>query len=48
MQFRIISLPQFRAAASEVDTAGDFAPDRKLRKFDVFFSSISPHEGRTT
>lgn len=42
MNFRIISLPPFRAVASGVDKVGDFADDGILRSFDNFFSSVEP------
>ncbi|MHA6530782.1 GyrI-like domain-containing protein [Paenibacillus sp. BAC0078] len=42
MNFRIISLPSFKAVISGVDKAGDFADNGVLRSFDKFFSSITP------
>ena len=42
MEFRIISLPPFKAATSGVDTEFNFSPEGKLGKFDAFFSSVQP------
>ncbi len=44
MDFRVISLPSFKAAVSGVDTICDFAENGILRKFDNFFSAIAPKE----
>lgn len=44
MEFRIISLPPFKAATYGVDTSFDFSPDGKLGKFDAYFSSIQPSD----
>ncbi len=41
--FRIISLPPFRAASSEADPNCDFdTPDGALRRFSAYFSVIKP------
>ncbi|AIQ65532.1 hypothetical protein PSTEL_22850 [Paenibacillus stellifer] len=40
--FRIISLPPFKAVASEVDKEFDFSSTGKLGIFDAFFSTITP------
>ncbi len=42
MEYRIISLPPFRAASSGLDQAGDFAEDGLLHRFDRYFSAIKP------
>lgn len=42
MQFRIISLPSFKAVTSEVDKEFDFSSTGKLGKFDAFFSKLTP------
>lgn len=42
MEFRIISLPQFRASSSGVDKNFDFSPNGILGKFDAYFSVIKP------
>ncbi|MBY9077356.1 hypothetical protein KIH86_15325 [Paenibacillus sp. HN-1] len=42
MKFRIISLPPFKAVASEADKEFDFSSTGKLGKFDAFFSTITP------
>jgi hypothetical protein len=42
MDFRIVSLPPFRAASSGPDPLGDFSPDGVLGRFDDFFSGIRP------
>lgn len=42
MEFRIIYLPPFQAAVSEVDTICDFSPDSILGKFEKYFSAIQP------
>lgn len=42
MEYRIISLPPFRAASSGVDTVGDFSEGSLLWKFDQYFSKIRP------
>lgn len=42
MEYRIISLPPFRAASSRLDTAGDFSEDGLLFRFDRYFSAIRP------
>ena len=42
MEYRIISLPPFRAASSGLDQIGDFAEDSRLGKFDRYFSAITP------
>lgn len=42
MQFRIISLPSFKAVTSEVDKEFNFSSTGKLGKFDAFFSKITP------
>ena len=42
MEFRIISLPPFRAASSGVDKAFDFSPEGILGKFNEYFSAITP------
>lgn len=40
--FRIISLPPFKAASSGVDRNFDFSPQGILGKFDAYFSAIRP------
>lgn len=40
MDFRVISLPSFKAATSGVDTNFDFSSDGILGKFDRYFSNI--------
>lgn len=40
MEFRIISLPAFKAASSGVDKNFDFSPNGVLGKFDSYFSAI--------
>jgi len=42
MEFRIISLPPFKAATSGVDKNFDFSADGILGKFDAYFSAIKP------
>ena len=42
MEFRIISLPDFKAASSGVDKNFDFSPAGALGKFDAYFSAIKP------
>jgi len=42
MDFRIISLPPFKAASSGVDKNFDFSADGILGKFDAYFSAIKP------
>lgn len=42
MQFRIISLPAFKAASSGVDGNFDFSPNGILGKFSEYFSAIKP------
>ena len=42
MDFRIIALPAFKAAASGVDKEFNFSPEGVLGKFDTYFSSIIP------
>lgn len=42
MNFRIISLPPFKAVTSGLDKIGDFADDGVLSRFDHFFSSVTP------
>lgn len=42
MNFRIISLPPFKAVTSGLDKVGDFSDNGVLRNFDHFFSSITP------
>lgn len=42
MEFRIISLPAFKAATSGVNKDFDFSPTGVLGKFDTYFSSIKP------
>lgn len=40
MEFRIISLPPFKAATSGVDKQADFSRESVLGKFDAYFSAI--------
>lgn len=42
MEFRIISLPPFRAASSGVVQDFDFSPEGALGKFNSYFSAITP------
>lgn len=42
MEFRIISLPAFKAASSGVDKHFDFSLEGTLGKFDTYFSAIKP------
>lgn len=42
MNFRIISLPPFKAVTSGVDKIGDFSDDGILSSFDNFFSGVTP------
>lgn len=42
MNFRIISVPQFKAASSGVDKNFDFSSNGILGKFDTYFSAIKP------
>ncbi len=42
MDFRIISLPPFKAASSGVDKEFDFSFNGILGKFDKYFSAINP------
>lgn len=42
MQFRIISLPAFKAVSSGVDRNFDFSPNGILGKFSEYFSAIKP------
>lgn len=42
MQFRVISLPPFTAAASEVSPQFDFSPESILGQFNAYFSAIRP------
>ncbi len=44
MEFRIISLPPFKAASSGVDKDFDFSPSGILGKFDNYFSNIKPSD----
>ena len=44
MEFRVISLPVFKAASSGVDRSFDFSPNGILGKFDMYFSSIVPSD----
>ena len=44
MEFRIISLPQFKVASSGVDKEFNFSSDGILGKFDKYFSAIKPSE----
>lgn len=42
MEFRIISLPAFKAASSGADRNFDFSPKGILGKFSEYFSAIKP------
>lgn len=42
MNFRIISVPQFKVASSGVDKNFDFSSNGILGKFDTYFSAIKP------
>lgn len=42
MDFRIISLPSFRAASSGLVREFDFSPEGVLGKFNEWFSAITP------
>lgn len=42
MEFRIISLPPFKAASSGVDKDFDVSEEGILGKFDLYFSKIQP------
>jgi len=42
MEFRIVSLPPFKAASSGVDKNFDFSEEGILGKFDAYFSDIKP------
>lgn len=42
MEFRVISLPAFKAASSGVDKYFDFSSEGLLGKFDTYFSAIKP------
>lgn len=44
MDFRIISLPPFKAASSGVDKEFDFTSSGVLGKFDKYFSEIKPSD----
>lgn len=44
MEFRIISLPSFKAASSGLDKNFDFSPTGILGKFNTYFSAIKPLE----
>lgn len=44
MEFRLISLPPFKAATSGVDKEFDFSSNGILEKFDKYFSAIKPLE----
>lgn len=44
MEFRIVSLPSFKAASSGVDSQFDFSPEGILGKFNDYFSAIKPSE----
>lgn len=44
MEFRIISLPAFKAASSGVDRNFDFSPSGTLGKFNKYFSAIMPSD----
>ncbi|WP_346879364.1 hypothetical protein [Clostridium sp. UBA3061] len=41
MDFRIISLPPFKAASSGIDKEFNFSPDGILGKFNKYFSAIN-------
>lgn len=42
MEFRIISLPDFKAASSGIDKCFDFSSEGVLGRFDNYFSAIKP------
>ena len=42
MEFRIISIPPFRAAASEISHDFDFSENTVLGRFCAYFSAITP------
>lgn len=42
MEFKVISLPPFKAVSSGVDREVDFSPEGILGKFDQFFSKHKP------
>jgi len=42
MEFRVISLPAFKAASSGVDQNFDFSPEGVLGKFEAYFTAIEP------
>lgn len=44
MEFRLISLPPFKAASSGVDINFDFSPNGILGKFNEYFSVIKPSD----
>ncbi len=44
MEFRVISLPPFKAASSGVDKEFNFSANGILGKFDKYFSEIKPSE----
>lgn len=44
MEFRIISLPPFKAAVSGVDKEFDYSENGILGKFDKYFSAIKPSD----
>jgi hypothetical protein len=44
MEFRITSLPPFRASSSGVDKNFDFSSTGVLGKFDLYFSAIKPSD----
>ncbi len=44
MEFRVISLPPFRAASSGADADFDFSPNGILGKFSGYFSEIIPSD----
>jgi len=44
MEFRVISLPAFKAASSGVDVKFDFSPNGILGKFNEYFSAIKPSD----
>lgn len=44
MEFRIISLPPFKAASSGIDKEFNFSQSGILGKFDEYFSAIKPSE----
>ena len=44
MDFRIISLPPFKAASSGIDKEFNFSPDGILGKFNKYFSAINLSE----